>query len=97
MGLSEGDTITVTGIYGKDYSGITINASNTELFEKIGSNIYLKINTLGAYNLTPYKVVFDSNKSIPVRRYLIHHCQPPICHSESDLQWENKPIGEHAG
>lgn len=97
MGLSEGDIITVTGMYGKDYDGITINVSNTELFEKVGTDIYLKIDTLGAYSLKSYKVIFDPSKSIPVRRYLIHHCQPPICHSEADLQWENTPIGEHAG
>jgi hypothetical protein len=99
LGIKEGDVISIYGIEGESYEAMTVTAKNHEVFEKIGNSIYLKIDTLSTYNLQGYAVTMNgtNDREIYRRRYLVHHTTPPVTHSETDLEWVDKPIGEHAG
>lgn len=84
LGIKEGNIIDISGIPNKIYRNVQVNVKNTELFSKENGNIYLHINTLSNYTLFGYDVT-SSNSAIPVRKYLIKHCAPPITHNEHDL------------
>lgn len=98
LGIKEGDIISITGIEGENYDGLTVTVKNHDVFEKIGSAIYLKVDTLSTYNLKKHTVTIGNDQDKIYRRnYLINHTTPPITHSESDLGWVGKPVGKYAG